>query len=241
MDFSCLCFWGLASGPCWLWDKALHSHRPLHPTHPLFLGSRGIGGPSPGGCVLVSRGSTALGLMSPGLFKASCTQLDPPVPTLLGSDLGQRLDSRGWAASLRQRAGPGAPRHSHLLLPPAHPPRPSFLAETPCPTEGALLCLLRGGCVPAGLGASGDRPRPCLRFLCPGWESASSSLGSCAASVRAAPPRARGLWSAQGLTFSRAKLKAAAPREKLQAYKGELETCPHVGAFVLWVQVPRFC
>lgn len=49
------------------------------------------------------------------------------------------------------------------------------------------------------------------------WESSSSGLSSCAAAGWAAPPRAQGLWSAQGLTFPQARLQAAAHCEKLQA------------------------
>ena len=51
------------------------------PAHPLFLGSRGIGGPSLGGRVLVVGVSRSL--MSPGHFKVSCTQLDPPFWVLI--------------------------------------------------------------------------------------------------------------------------------------------------------------
>lgn len=55
------------------------------------------------------------------------------------------------------------------------------------------------------------RPGRYLQFLCCGWESASSGLGSCAASGWAALP------GAQGLTFPQAKLPAAAHCEELLA------------------------
>lgn len=71
------------------------------------------------------------------------------------------------------------------------------------------------------------RPGQYLQFLCCGWESSSSGLGSCAASGWAALPGAQGLWSAQGLTFPQAKLPAAARCEELLAGEGELGAYGH--------------